>query len=104
MTSRFNEDFTMMILNGMRKEKKKILENALARNAYFTSARILEFGKITIYKEGWYVELKGCQCGFKVFAKDNDGKFEYIRKPNESKLNKIATYNLHMNECDYDAI
>ena len=108
---RFQEEFTVMLLEAMPEDKKNVLRNALDRNLHFTSARTLEHGKITVYKEGWYVELEGCQSGFKVFVLDNDRfddvgdtPFKVIRKPVDSKLNKLYDEPLHMWEADYDNI
>lgn len=110
-TGRFQEEFTMMLLKEMPEEKKDVLRKALARNCFFTSARTLEHGKITIYKEGWYIELEGCQSGFKVFVLDNDRfdevgdtPIKVIRKPVERKLNKLYDASLHMWESDFDNI
>lgn len=108
---RFQEDFTIMMLREMPEEKKNVLRNALRRNACFTSARTLEHGTITVYKEGWYIELTGCQCGFKVFLLDND-RFDptgtvpvkVIRKPKDSKLNKLYSDSLHFWESDFENI
>ena len=108
---RFQEEFTMMLLEAMPEEKKNVLRNALRRNCIFTSASTLEHGKITVYKEGWYIELDGCQSGFKVFVLDNDrfdptGTVPYrvIRKPVEKKLSKLYEASLHMWESDYENI
>ena len=108
---RFDEEFTVMLLKAMPEEKKQVLRNALNRNAYFTSAWTLEHGTLTVYKEGWYIELTGTQSGFKVFVLDNDRfdkvgnePFKVIRKPVESKLNKLYATGLHMWEGDYDGI
>ena len=108
---RFNEEFTVMLLKAMPEEKKRVLRNALDRNAYFTSAWTLEFGTLTVYKEGWYIELTGCQSGFKVFVLDNDRfdptgtvPFKVVRKPVASKLNKLYAADLHLWEGDYEGI
>jgi len=98
-----SEKFALWILDSMPDEKKKVLANACARNLHFTSAFVLEFGKITTYKEGWYVELTGTRSGFKVWAGDNDGVLVFGRKPVASKLHEIWHDSLHFNECDFDA-
>lgn len=103
MKARFNEEFTMDMLKSMPEEKKEVLRKALTRNSYFTSAWTLEHGTMTVYKEGWYIELSGTQSGFKVFIKDNDGEFETIRKPNDKKLSFLYKTSLHMWESDYDS-
>ena len=109
--NREQEEFTMMLLAAMPEEKKAVLKNALARNSYFTSAWTLEFGTLTVYKEGWYIELNGTQSGFKVFVLDNDRfdetgtvPFKVIRKPVDSKLHPLYQSNLHLWESDYDRI
>ena len=99
---RFNEEFTIDLLKSMPEEKKEILRKALDRNFYFTSSWTLEHGTMKVYKEGWYIELRGTQCGFKVFIKDNDGEFETIRKPIDKKLSKLYETSIHMWEGDYE--
>lgn len=109
---RFNEEFTIHLLReALPEAKKAVLRNALYRNMCFTSARTLEHGTLTVYKEGWYIELTGCQCSYRVFVMDNDrfdptGTVPYrvIRKPADSKLNFLHKHTLHMWEGDYDGI
>ena len=109
---RYQEGFTMMLLEeALPEEKKNVLRNALGRNCIFTSARTLEHGTITVYKEGWYIQLTGCQVGFNVFVLDNDrfdptGTIPYrvIRKPVDRKLHKLYSASLHFWEGDYDNI
>ena len=103
------KDFALMLLEAMPEEKKESLRNALNRNSYFTSAWTLEHGTLTVYKEGWYIELNGCQSGFKVFILDNDRfdetgtvPFKVIRKPVDSKLNPLYRTDIHLWEADYD--
>ena len=108
---RFQEEFTVMLLKAMPEDKKKVLRNALYRNMCFTSSYTLEHGKITVYKEGWYIELTGCQSGFKVFVLDNDRfdevgdtPFKVIRKPVANKLSKLYEAPLDMWDSDYEGI
>lgn len=109
--NRFQEEFTMMLLESMPESKKEVLRNALYRNACFTSSRTLEHGTLTVYKEGWYIQLTGCQCGFNVFILDNDRfdetgevPFKTIRKPIDKKLSKLYSTCLYMWESDYESI
>ncbi len=83
--SKINYEIAAQMMKEMPESKKEVLRKALDRNFILTSSRVLCFGKITIYKEGWYLELEGTRCSFSVFAKDNDGEFEFTRKP--SKVN-----------------
>lgn len=109
---RYQEEFTLYLLEeALPEEKKEVLRKALMRNAIFTSARTLEIGEITVYKEGWYIQLRGCQVGFNVFVLDNDrfdptGTVPYrvIRKPANSKLNKLYSAGLHFWEGDWNNI
>lgn len=108
---RFNEEFTTMLLEAMPEEKKDVLRNALDRNLSLTSSRTLEHGQLTVFKEGWYIELEGCRSGFKVFVLDNDRfdetgdtPFKVIRKPADNKLSKLYSVSIHMWEADYDSI
>ena len=76
----------------MEDTKRKItLEKALDRNFMLTSSYNLEELTLEIYKEGFYLILEGARCSYKVFARDNDGKLELIRKPRV--LNKIYSEN-----------
>lgn len=106
---RFNEEFVVLVLSSMPEDKKRILRNALERNEVLTSARTLETGVVTVYREGWYIELDGTRCGFKVFILDNDiyddvgdTPFKVIRKPRAEKLHPIGKYSVHMFESDFD--
>ena len=98
----YSNNFSLWILDSMPDDKKKVLVNACGRNNILTSAFVLEFGKLTTYKEGWYVELKGTRSGFKVWAFDNDGELVFGRKPNDSKLHKLWSEDLHFSESDFD--
>lgn len=97
-----NREIVASILHQMPKEKKTVLVKVLQKNFILTSSWVLSSCTLTIYKEGWLVKLDGTRCGFSVFAKDNDGEFEFIRKPNENKLHKLYKEWMMMNESDYD--
>ena len=99
---KFNREIVALILQEMPEAKKAVLVKALNRNEVLTSARVLSGCTLTIYKEGWLVKLDGTRCSFSVFAKDNDGEFEFIRKPNESKLHKLYDDHEIMNESDFE--
>ena len=105
------EDFTKTLLESMPEDRKVSLRKALDRNEALTSARTLEHGTLTTYKEGWYIELDGTRCGFKAFILDNDRfdttgeiPFRTIRKPIDSKLHKLYDVPVHMSEGDYENI
>ena len=95
-------EFAKEILKTMPNDKKETLKKALNRNMILTSARILENGKITVYKEGWYLELNGCRCRFAVWAEDNDGELIIKRKPNENKLHRLYKDSIYLQEYDYE--
>ena len=85
-----NKEMVRDILTAMPREKKIQLHNACYRNYLLTSTYGLEFTTITIYNEGWYVEMEGTRCGFRIWVGDNDGEFVFgKRKPKESTLHKI---------------
>ena len=88
-----NKDIAREIIKlVMEDNKRKItLEKALDRNFILTSSYNLEELTLEIYKEGFYLILEGTRCSYKVFARDNDGKLELIRKPRV--LNKIYSEN-----------
>lgn len=92
MVKRNNRELANRILEEMPEEKKQLLEKALDRNEILTSSRSLGNGCMSVYKEGWYIKLEGTRCSFSVFAKDVDGEFEFIRKPNADKLHKIYDF------------
>lgn len=92
----FQHDFAMDILKAMPENKKESLRHALDRNCILTSYYGLSSSQtITVYKEGWYLELHGCRCCFKVWAGDNDGEFSFTRKPPEKKLHKIYSHDFY---------
>lgn len=89
----FQHEFAMDILKAMPENKKEILRHALERNAILTSEYgLYSMQMITCYKEGWYIELYGTRCAFKVWAYDNDGEFVFARKPKEEKLSKLYAH------------
>lgn len=89
-TKEFMHDFTMYMLSEMPESKKETLRKACERNDYLTSFYGLSSNQVIhVYKEGWYLQLDGTRCSFKVWAYDNDGEFVFARKPKESKLHKL---------------
>lgn len=98
---KINQEIVAQILKEMPEEKKAVLVKALERNLYLTSSWVLSSCDLTVYKEGWLVKLTGTRCNFTVFAKDNDGEFEFIRKPAENKLHKLYSEWQGMNESDF---
>ena len=99
--SKINKQIAKEMLSILPEDKKKALGNALQRNMILTSAAVLSMGEMTIYKEGWYLVLHGTRCQFAVFAKDNDGELQIIRKPHENKLHKLYDVTLYFNESDF---
>lgn len=104
MSKKINQEMTERILQEMPPEKKRSLENALNRNLALTSSRVLSIGEITVYKEGWYLQLHGTRCQFSVYAEDNDGTLIFKRKPKESSLHKLYDQSLYFNESDFKNI
>lgn len=96
-----NRELIARMLKEMPEEKKIVLENALYRNLILTSASVLSSCTFTVYKEGFSVKLDGTRCSFSVYAKDNDGELEFIRKPAENKLHKLYEEWHSMSECDF---
>ena len=101
---KINFEIAINILDQMPEEKKLKLRKILERNCFLTSAYVLEDGTITIYKEGFHLELSGCRSCFSIFAYDNDEEFVFTRKPRKEKLNKIYSKSLKFNESDYEGI
>ncbi len=101
-THRVNEELVNQMLDVMPESKKAVLRKALERNCILTSCRIMEHGELTVYKEGFYLQLFGTRCSFSVYCKDDDGELVPMRKPVESKLHKLYTDGIHFNECDFD--
>ena len=91
MTNREKEArrFTAYLAQSMPTEKKRVFNNACYRNLLLTSDYTIRNACLTVYKEGWYVEITGCRSKFALFAFDNDGEFEFSRKPKDSKLNYL---------------
>ena len=100
----YNREIVKRILEEMPKEKKQVLSKALERNMILTSSRVLSGCELTIYKEGWLVSLHGTRCAFSVFAKDNDGEFKFMRKPNKNKLHRLYVEWANMSENDFYGI
>lgn len=101
-TRKFNHDFTIEMLQGMPREKKKVLNNALNRTNYLTSYYGLSLQNVTVYKEGWYIDFEGCRAGFKMWIGDEDGTFVYgKKKPINSKLNRLHSYDPEIYEADF---
>lgn len=86
-----------MIFEAMPENKKEVFRNACIRNNILTSYYGLDFSELTVYKEGFYWSASGTRSGFAVFAKDNDGELDIIRKPKENKLHRLWGY-MWMNE------
>lgn len=101
MRKKINQEIANMILQDMPIAKKQSLKNALDRNEILTSARVLPIGEITVYKEGWYLQLLGTRCRFSVYAEDKDGELIFKRKPSERSINKLYTQTLYFNEHDF---
>lgn len=99
-----NKDMVKTILNEMPDEKKAVLRKALERNMILTSARVMSWAELEIYKQGFYLKLDGTRCKFNVWADDNDGELVFRRKPNSDKLDLIYTDSGQMAESDFDNI
>lgn len=78
-----------MMVEAMPESKLQVFRNACCRSAILTSYYGLGFSTLTIYKEGYYLEMQGCRSGFAVFVKDMDGELEVTRKPKDSKLSRL---------------
>lgn len=98
---KISKEITLDILNKMPVAKKESLGKALERNMALTSTAVLSSCDLTVYKEGWYIQLQGTRCNFSVFAKDNDGEYKFIRKPNNSKLHILYSIWFSMDESDF---
>ena len=86
--NKVNKEIAKEIIEMVMKEDKRkaTLEDALYRNFMLTSSYNLEELTLEIYKEGYYLILEGARCVYKVFAKDNNGELELVRKPRELNL------------------
>lgn len=101
MTQKYNHELAIEIIKTLSETKKETLKKALKRNFILTSSYVLSNGKITVYKEGFYLELNGTRSNFSVYANDNDGELEITRKPSENKLHKLYEQFISFNECDF---
>ena len=95
-----NEGLSKEMLTSLSDRKRETLEKALTRNLYLTSCYILENGELTIYKEGFYLQLYGTRASFTVWFTDNDGDLIEGRKPNENKLHKLYSDFVKCDEGD----
>lgn len=85
-----NKEIVRSILANLPENKRASLEAACRRNALLTSYFGLDSLTLTVYKEGFLIELEGTRSKFSVFALDDDGDVVILnRKPNESSLHKI---------------
>ena len=96
-----NQELVKQMLHDMPESKKATLRKALERNLILTSSYVLSGCTLTIYKEGFLVQLDGTRCSFSVYAKDDDGDLVFMRKPNESTLHKLYSQWQPMDESDY---
>ena len=85
----YNRDIAADIMNKLPEGKLNALRNACTRNAILTGYYGLDSMTLTVYIEGFRIELNGVRSSFSVYAKDNDGEFEIVRKPAEDKLHKL---------------
>lgn len=85
----YNREIAAEIMNKLPEAKMNALRNACIRNSMLTSFYGLENMTMTVYIEGFKLQLDGCRSSFSVYAKDNDGEFEITRKPAESKLHRL---------------
>lgn len=100
-----NKIIALEILHKLPENKLNVLRKALVRNYILTSSYDLEHGTLTIYKEGYYLEINGTRVKFSVFAYDNDGELIIAeRKPHNSKLSKLYDDYMHFDESDFDFI
>lgn len=88
-TCKFMLDFTLELLKNMPEDKRETLRAAIRRTALLTSEFNLQNTNVSIYKEGYYITAEGCKSKWSMFVRDNDGEFEYIRKPNENTLHYL---------------
>ena len=103
--TRWNEELIKDMLAQMPESKKELLKKACHRNCLLTSSYSLENLTLTVYKEGWYIEMEGCRVNFKLWAGDNDGEFVFGRKPAESRLNRLySTFTKADNVVDFNRL
>lgn len=96
-----NKEIAIDMLKKMPEKRKNTFRKALDRNMYLTSAWVLTLGRMTIYKEGYYLQLYGTRSSFSVWAYDNDGRFIFSRKPLDKKLRKLYIVDIMFNEVDF---
>lgn len=100
-----NQEIALDIIKSLTGKKLERLIATLDRNCALTSTWDLSHGEITIYKQGWYLELTGTRCRFSVFAFDNDGEIEIAdRKPHENKLNRLYSESLTFMNLEIEQI
>lgn len=89
MLKSYNMEVIKDIIELVRQDPKRnaTLNKALDRNEILTSSRELNWLTFTVYKEGYYLEFTGTRCSFNIYARDNDGELELMRKP--SVLHKL---------------
>jgi hypothetical protein len=51
------------------------------RNLHFTNVYGVSYGKLIVFKEGWYLILYAARSKCTIWASDKDGEFIYGRKP-----------------------
>lgn len=91
-----NKKLVRSILANLPENKRIALENACRRNALLTGYFGLDSLTLTVYNEGFLVELEGTRAKFSVFVLDDDGDEIILnRKPNESSLHKIYSQWAH---------
>lgn len=104
MLSKVNRELVMDIIKGLPDTRKRVLGDALYRNFILTSAWVLSGCTLSVYKEGFYVELGGTRSAFRVWVSDNDGELVYGRKPAEKTLHKLYEEWGQMSESDFDRL
>ena len=90
-----------MMFDAMPESKKRVFRAACNRNFDLTSCYILGFSTLTVYKEGWYISMRGTRSGFGCFMKDCDGEMKMMKKPKDEKLNKLWSFEWY-NEMPID--
>ena len=89
------------LLPNMSESKRASLRAAMNRNFILTSEDNLCDVSLTVYKEGYYLEARGCRCRWSMWISDNDGEFICERKPVEKKLNPICVCYFFQNYIDF---
>ena len=98
---KINIEIMRETLSTLPENRKEVFRKAIERNAILTSWYGMEFGTMTIYKEGFYMEFFGTRSRFAYWCFDNDGEFVHGRKPHESKLHMLYKDDAHFG-CDAD--